>query len=225
MGNSLSDSEAFAAIFDLDGTLIDTAADLAASMNHVLTAHDRPSVPAADVRGLVGYGARALIERGFGEAASDSETASRVDMFLEHYESHIAVHSRPFDHVLATIVELARDGARFAICTNKREHLARRLLEALSIDTIFEVIIGADTLTVRKPDPAPVLACLTRLNVSRGVFFGDSDTDIAAATNAGLPCLLFEGGYGPIKTRDAVFAQFSDYRKAPALVRAALATR
>ncbi|MEL7487476.1 MAG: HAD-IA family hydrolase [Pseudomonadota bacterium] len=225
MTNSISsDAGAFAAIFDLDGTLVDTADDLAAALNFVLEDAGRAPLPLASVRGLVGAGARALVERGFEDepASDDALTKARVDQLVDYYAANIAVRSKPFPGVMEAIDELAAQGARFAICTNKREALATSLVSALGLDRIFTVVIGADTLPTRKPDPAPVLACLDRLGVPRGVFFGDSDTDIKAAQAARTPCLAFNGGYGPLSLRDNAFAVFSDYEKAPQLVAAAL---
>ena len=169
-------------IFDLDGTLIDTAGDLAASMNHVLAASDFAEISPSAVRHLVGFGARAMLVRGFelrGVVDLDRHMMDgHVAMFLDHYLENLAVTSRPFDGVMAAIDEMRSDGARVAICTNKREKSASMLIKALGMENIFEGIIGGDTVGVAKPDPAPVRASMELLKAKRYVFVGDSDTDI-----------------------------------------------
>jgi len=220
-------------IFDLDGTLIDTAGDLAASMNAALAAQGVEPAPPAAVRHLVGHGARRMIMRGFelstGRAPTDSETDAGLAAFLDHYEANIAVRSRPFEGAVEAIHELHADGAVVAICTNKREALARRLIEALGLADLFVAIVGADTAAAPKPDPAPVLLCMalaqarTGAKTRTGVFIGDSDTDILAAKAASLPCLIADFGYGPLTQAHVAHGMFSHYRQAPSMVRQALA--
>ncbi|MDZ7628975.1 MAG: HAD-IA family hydrolase [Parvularculaceae bacterium] len=216
-----------AVIFDLDGTLIDTAGDLAASMNFVLMRAGRAAVPLDRVRHLVGHGARAMLDRGFcengGEAPADLDP--HVALFLEHYLAHIADQSRPFPGALEAVAALQADGARIAICTNKREAWARALFDALDLTPLFPTIIGADTVGVAKPDPRPVFAALAGTGADRGVFVGDSDTDIRAAKAAGMPCLAALFGYGPLDLASEADALFSTYAEAPVLIRRALARR
>ena len=210
-------------IFDLDGTLIDTAGDLAASMNHVLCENGREALAPETVRHLVGFGAKRMLADGFGldggETMDPAEMDSHVSMFLEHYTANIAVSSRPFDGVMDAVETLRKSGARVAICTNKREMLARQLIGELGLSDIFTVIVGADTSTAAKPDPAPVRFCMEELAVERAVFFGDSDTDIRASSAAGLPCLVHMKGYGPFDLRDRAFALFDAYAETPELVK------
>ncbi len=204
-----------AIVFDLDGTLVDTADDLAASMNHVLTGAGYAPAPPGSVRHLVGRGAKRMLGRGYeiaaGRAASQAELEAGLNDFLDHYAANIAVHSRPFDGVIAAIGRLRARGAGTAICTNKRESLSRLLTDALGITPLFDVIVGADTTMARKPDPAPVRLCLEKTAARRGVLIGDSDTDIKAATAAGLPSLIAEFGYGPLDLRAQATATFADY--------------
>ena len=214
-----------ALIFDLDGTLVDTVEDLAASMNHALTAAGHDPVPAAQVRHLVGHGARRMLMRGFevsaGRAAAEVELDAAMLHFLDFYCANIAVHSRPFDHVVEMIEGFIARGARAAICTNKREALARHLIETLGLTPIFDAIVGADTASAAKPDPAPVRLCLEKTAAKRAVFLGDSDTDIRAAAAAGLPCFIADFGYGPVTLGDQA-ALFSSYREAAPLIERAL---
>lgn len=212
-----------AVIFDLDGTLIDTAADLAASMNHVLERAGRASVPLDRVRHLVGHGARAMLDRGFREngGAAPIDLDPHVALFLEHYLAHIADQSRPFPGALEALDALGADGAAIAICTNKREAWARALFGTLGLSHRFAAIIGADTVGVAKPDPRPVLAALAGTGRARGIFVGDSDTDISAAKAAGMPCIAALFGYGPLELSGEAFALFSAYAEAPELIRRA----
>lgn len=225
--NEKGDLVGAAVLFDLDGTLVDTADDLAASMNHaLLTAGGHDPVAAGEVRHLVGYGARRMLVRGYelsaGRPASDAELDRATALFFSHYEANIAVHSRPFEGAVEMIEAFRARGARMAICTNKRESMARLLVDALGLTALFDSIVGADTLETRKPDPAPVRLCLEQTNAARAVFIGDSDTDIRAALAAGLPCFIADFGYGPLTLADQATAKFSDYRTLPALIERAL---
>lgn len=215
-----------ALIFDLDGTLVDTADDLAASMNHALSGVGLGPVPGAEVRHLVGHGARRMLMRGFkvssGREAGEAELDAALARFLEHYSENIAVHSRPFDGAVAMIEAFRERGARCAICTNKREAMAVLLIEALGLSPLFDAIVGGDTAGVAKPDPAPVRLCLERTAAARAVFIGDSDTDIRAAKAAGLPSVIADFGYGPLSFAMEATFMFADYREAPRLIEKAL---
>jgi len=220
------DLDGVAVLFDLDGTLVDTADDLAAAMNHALARAGRPAVPAASVRHLVGHGARAMLERGFAATGAPADAAAlegHVAAFLEHYLAHIADHSRPFPGAIEALDALAGAGARLAVCTNKREGPARALLETLSLASRFDAIVGMETAGAAKPDPRPVRLCLKLCGAARGVFVGDSDTDIRAGLAAEMPVLVAQFGYGPLTLSEKAFAGFSAYRALPALVRSALA--
>lgn len=212
-----------AVIFDLDGTLIDTAADLAASMNHVLEGAGRAPVPLDRVRHLVGHGGRAMLDKGFREngGAPPDDLGPHLAVFLEHYLAHIADQSRPFPGAIEALDALEADGAAIAICTNKREAWARALFEALGLSHRFASVIGADTVGVAKPDPRPVLAALQGSGRAKGVFVGDSDTDIRAAKAAGMPCIAALFGYGPLELSGEAFAVFSAFAEAPGLIRRA----
>jgi len=218
-----------AVLFDLDGTLVDTADDLAASMNHALAGSGLAPVPAGEVRNLVGRGARRMLMRGYevsaGREADEKELDAALARFLTHYQANIAVASRPFGGVIEMIEELRAEGMRIAICTNKREAMARLLIETLGIAPLFDTIVGADTAAAPKPDAAPVLMCMTRISAERGVFIGDSDTDIKAALAARMPCLIADFGYGPLTLAHLASAVFSDYAATAELVRVALDLR
>ena len=215
-----------AILFDLDGTLVDTADDLAASMNYALGETGCEPVPPAQVRHLVGFGARRMLKRGYQISAQKEATEAELDtalaLFLDHYQENIAVHSRPFPGAIEMIERFSKLGVRFAICTNKREAMAVQLLETLGVAPLFETIVGADTTTAAKPDPAPVRLCLERTNAQRGSFIGDSDTDIKAAAAADMPCFIARFGYGPIGLADQASGLFDSYEEGTLMIESAL---
>ncbi len=189
-----------AVVFDLDGTLVDTAPDLTRSLNAVLAGVGRAAVAEDRVRHLIGLGARRLIERGL-ETTGGGLDGTGVDellaRFLDHYKAHIADHSRPFPGAREVLETLRGQGIKLAICTNKSEALARRLLEALDLLSWFPVVIGGDSLARRKPDPEPLLAAIAGLGAdpASAVMVGDSDTDMRTARAARVPVIAVSFGY------------------------------
>jgi phosphoglycolate phosphatase len=202
--------------FDLDGTLADTAPDLAASLNHVLGELGRPVVDPASVRHLVGQGARALIRKGLatsGDAPEDLVERG-YPLYLDHYAANICVGTRFYPAVEAAMDALAARGARLAICTNKPERLTRLLVDALGWAGRFAAIVGADSLPVRKPDPLPLLEAVARAGGGRAAFVGDSITDAETARAAGLPFVAVSFGFSdrPVGQlgADAVIDSFAE---------------
>lgn len=188
------------AVFDLDGTLVDTAPDLLATLDHVLTASGfpKPHEP-ADI-GIIGRGSRAMIEQALephGVAPDDPRIDPMHRFFLAHYEANIAVRSRPYPGMTEALDRLAEAGVRLAVCTNKLEGLSRELLGALGLTGRFAAIVGADTLGVRKPDAGHVLGAIARAggDPARAVMVGDSRFDIEGGRNAGVPVIAFDFGY------------------------------
>jgi phosphoglycolate phosphatase len=187
-------------IFDLDGTLVDTAPDLVRALNAVLVPLGYRQTATEDVRGLIGHGARALLSR---TIALSSETVSeaRLDAFttafVDLYAADIAAHSLPFPGVRQALMACQQAGCTLAVCTNKKGYLARQLLEALDLAHFFSAIIGGDEVPAAKPDARAVQSVLDAVNgdSARAIFIGDSRTDAEAARNAGLPCLLVPFGY------------------------------
>src|ERR1043166_1566889 len=178
-------------VFDLDGTLVDTAPDLVAALNHVFEQEGMPSVPYAQARNMVGGGARVMIERGLqaeGRALPAPEIDRLVGNFIDYYAAHIADHSRPFRGVTAVLDQLAGHNCRLAVCTNKLEWLSLRLLDALNLTSRFAAVCGPDTFGVSKPDPDILLRTLARIGGERedAVMVGDSITDIETARAAGV---------------------------------------
>jgi phosphoglycolate phosphatase len=186
-------------VFDLDGTLVDTAPDLTNALNHVLTARGYAPVPPAAVREVVGRGARVMIEQALQMARAKDDVDGMLADFLIHYEANIAAVSRPFPGAVAALDRLAAAGARLAVCTNKRERLTRLLLQALDIEGYFTALAGRDTLGVSKPDPGHLTGTIALAggDVSRAVMVGDSTVDIAAARAASVPSILVSFGYAP----------------------------
>jgi phosphoglycolate phosphatase len=187
-------------VFDLDGTLVDTAPDLIETLNHLFAREKLDPVPFDEARPLIGGGARTLIERGLavqGRACGEAEVDHLYKTFVAHYAEHIAERSRPFPELEEALDELAGRGCRFAVCTNKLEWLSVRLLDALGLSARFAAICGQDTFGVQKPDPDILHATLRRAGGSaeRAVMVGDSSTDIATARAAGVPVIAVDFGY------------------------------
>lgn len=184
-------------VFDLDGTLADTAPDLTAALNHALGELGRPPVPAQDVRHMVGHGARALLQKGLAATGAVSEALIEqgFPIFLAHYEAHIADLTRPFPGVEQALAALEADGVTLAICTNKLESLTHRFIAAIGWEGRFAAIVGGDTLSVRKPDPAPLLEAIARAGGGPAAFVGDSITDTDTARAAAIPCVALSFGF------------------------------
>ena len=200
-------------VFDLDGTLVDTAPDLTNALNHALKIRGLDPMPASRVREAVGRGAAAMIYEALGASADIEKILAD---FLVHYEANIAVESRPFPGALAALDRLKGVGARLAVCTNKRERLTNLLLRSLRIDHYFAAIAGRDTLQVAKPDPGHLLGVIAAAggDPARAVMVGDSAVDIDAARAAGVPSILVSFGYCPPPPQgphaDAVIDRFDD---------------
>lgn len=187
-------------VFDLDGTLVDTAPDLLGALNHVLTdAHLQP-VDLATVATLIGNGARAMMERGFGiqgVTLPAAEMDAAFDRFIDYYIANIATSSRPFDGCVEALDRLRDQGASLAVCTNKRQDLSERLLGELGLTDRFAAILGADRATNRKPHADHVFEAVAAAggSTARALFVGDSRTDERAARNSGLPFVFVTFGY------------------------------
>ncbi len=187
-------------LFDLDGTLVDSARDLIPSLNAIIATEGLATVAPDDVGKVIGHGARAMIERAFAlnRRVPDTGTVDRLfDRFLLHYEARISRDTRPYPGAISLMDRLAAAGWRFAVCTNKMESLSRRLLGDLGLDARFAAICGGDTFAVRKPDAGHVDGTITRAGGSpaRSILIGDSVTDRDAARNAGIPFVGVTFGY------------------------------
>ena len=206
-------------VLDLDGTLVDTAADLIATLNIVLAGEGLRPMTREDAGALLGAGAKAMIERGFrlADAPLDGATLERLfAAYIPLYEARIAEESRPFPGAVAALDRFAAAGWRLAVCTNKLESLSRRLLDELDLSPRFAAICGGDTFPVRKPDAGHLLGTIARAGGDpvRTVMVGDSATDVDAARNAGVPVVGVTFGYTdtPVArlSPDAVIDHFDD---------------
>jgi phosphoglycolate phosphatase len=185
-------------IFDLDGTLVDTAPDLIATLNAILSREGLPAMPEEEARLLIGHGARRMLQRGLAINGRNGDGVDRLfGDFIAHYSDHLADGSRPYPGVEAALDTLAGRGCTFAVCTNKLESLAVRLLTRLGLADRFATICGQDTFAVQKPNPEALLATLRRAGGSRNcaVMVGDSLTDITTAKAAQMPVVAVDFGY------------------------------
>lgn len=190
-------------LFDLDGTLIDSAPDINGALNAALLSGGYPTVDEALTRHWVGHGSRVLLEQalthhGVPEKISDEPAMARLfSVFIDYYSAHIADSSKPYPGVVDALQSLHARGARLAVVTNKLEGLSRQVLAAFDLDRYVEVLVGGDTLPQRKPDAAPALHACRLLNCTIGdsLFVGDSVTDVETARAAGCAVVCVRDGY------------------------------
>ena len=185
-----------AVLFDLDGTLVDTAPDLCNAVNHVLAGLGRPAVPLARLREVVSKGGRAMLA----VALPDLDDAARdalLPPFLARYAEALAVDSAPFAGVPALLDALDAHGVRWGVVTNKPEALAKGVVAGLGWASRCAVLVGGDTLPQRKPDPAPLYLACERLGVEPGltIYVGDDERDVQAARAAGMLSVAALWGY------------------------------
>jgi phosphoglycolate phosphatase len=198
---------ALTVVFDLDGTLVDTAPDLIETLNVVFARDGLPPVEYAAARDMIGGGARRMIESGLkleGRTLADAVVDRMFADFIEYYAAHIADRSQPFPGLDAALDRLAARGCRFAVCTNKLEGLSRLLLEALGLTSRFVAICGQDTFGIQKPDPEILRRTIEAAGgaLPRAVMVGDSGTDIATARAAGIPVVAVDFGYSETPVRE-----------------------
>jgi phosphoglycolate phosphatase len=194
-------------VFDLDGTLVDTAPDLIQALNFVLDREGLPPVPLHSARNMIGAGARRLIERGLeveGRVATPADITRLTGDFIDYYAAHIADGSRPFEGLEDALDDLAGRGYQFAVCTNKLEWLSKRLLDQLGLSPRFAAICGADTFGVSKPDPVILQQTVARAGgqLASTVMVGDAGTDVGVARRAGVPVVCVEFGYTDVPVAD-----------------------
>ncbi len=210
-------------VFDLDGTLVDTAPDLTAALNAVMRCEGRPEVPLDDVRHMVGRGARYLIERAMqatGDPVEGQALTDLVQHFIVHYEENIAVASRPFERAEDFARRFASRGHKLGICTNKPEALSFKLMNELGLRKLFPAILGADSRPYRKPDPRHLVDTIAALGgtPNNAVLIGDSETDVKTARAANVPVVVVSFGYTEIPPHelgaDAVIDHFDALEQA-----------
>lgn len=220
-GQTLSgpDLTGWTLVFDLDGTLVETAPDLLGALNHVLAGEGLAPVSLTEIRTMIGHGAKAMIRKGLaanGAPAGEARVEALWPAFIAHYQDHIADHSQPFPEIVGQLGAFRAAGARLAVCTNKTQALSVRLLEALGLDVAFDAVVGADRVARKKPDGGHILAAVKAAggDPARAIMIGDSRTDERAALDAGLPFIFVTFGYEPAALSeiraDAVLTTYSD---------------
>lgn len=208
-----------AIIFDLDGTLADTAPDLLAALNHSLADHNFPPFGLAEIGHLVGHGSVAMINKAFelqGRHLEEQMLNELHQQFLVYYEANIAANTRLYPGALNLIEDLQNAGHPLFVCTNKYEAMAKKLLDELQIASKFSAVSGGNTFEFRKPDGRHLThtLALSGHNSPNAIMVGDTITDANAAKDAGLPLILVDFGYSetPVSTfqPDAVISHFDD---------------
>jgi phosphoglycolate phosphatase len=206
-------------VFDLDGTLVDTAPDLVATLNAVLAREGYPVLPYEEARKMIGGGVRHMLTRALARHGV-TPTAAELDRlfadFIPHYAAHIADQSRPFPGLTQSLDRLAAQGDRLAVCTNKLEHLSVLLLERLGLAGRFAAVCGQDTFGIAKPDPELLRRTIARAggHVQSSVMVGDSAADVAVARGAGVPVIAVDFGYSdippPLLKADRIIRHFDE---------------
>jgi len=191
------------AIFDLDGTLVDTAADLVSSLNHTIAAAGLAPVTYDDLTHLVGQGARVMIKRAFALRETElpeAEIDPLYERFITHYRAEMPGESRPYPGIVKTLDALSQSGITLAVCTNKTAVLAVPLLEKLGLTPYFAAITCGDTFEFRKPDARHILGTIEKAggDPARTIMVGDSINDILVARNAGIPSIAVPFGYSDV---------------------------
>lgn len=213
-----------AVVFDLDGTLADTAPDIRAAANGVLAALGATPLSLEETVRFIGNGAPAFVARmRAARGLPETDEPALLEAFLAGYENSHDL-TRLYPGVPQALLALKDEGILLGICTNKPESPARALLDHLGLSQSFEVVIGGDSLPVRKPDPAPLRAVLAALDAEEALFVGDSEVDEATARGAGVAFALFEHGYRKTPLgRVAPHMRFGDFAGLTPLARRAIA--
>jgi phosphoglycolate phosphatase len=210
-------------VYDLDGTLADTAEDLMATLNYLLGRQGIAPLPVESAGSLLGAGARALIVRGFAAAGKTLDPQTLEALFadyLEYYKVHIADRTRLYPGVDKALAAFARAGWRQAVCTNKIESLAKLLIAKLGIADRFAFVCGQDTFGIGKPDPKPLLETIAASGGARerAIMVGDSGSDIKTARAAGVPVIAVDFGYTDVPVTelgpDRVISHFDELAEA-----------
>ena len=210
-------------VYDLDGTLADTAEDLVATLNWLLAREGRAPLKVENAGSLVGAGARALITRGFAASGKSLEPEKLEALFvdyLSYYSAHIMERSRLYPGVDKALAAFERAGWRQAVCTNKTESLAKLLITKLGIAERFAFVCGQDTFGVGKPDAKPLLETIAASGGARerAIMVGDSDTDIKTARAANVPVIAVDFGYADVPVEelgpDRVVSHFDELMQA-----------
>ena len=198
-------NQIFTILFDLDGTLVDTAPDLMRAHNHVMKKFGYPTKSTEEIRNLVGQGAGAMLGRSiwgqakkeFGKVQNEKIKKEMIDAFVDYYGKNIINESTLINGVKEFLKWCKEKNISMAVCTNKQEHLAIDLLKKIGIYDYFEYVAGSNTFDYCKPDPRHLTNVIEILGgeIKRSIMIGDSETDANAGKNAGIPVILLEDGY------------------------------
>lgn len=207
------------AVFDLDGTLVDSAPDIHAALDRLMARLGLAPFGREEVKRMIGDGARALVERALAARGRPFDAAA-LEAFSADYTANAAVETRPFPGIPEALAALEAAGWRLAVCTNKPAAATAALLEALGLGGRFVAVGGGDSFPVRKPDPGHLLATLRAAGGTpgRAAMIGDHRNDVLAARGAGLPCLFAAWGYGPPAMAEGAAAVAAEPLALPALL-------
>ncbi len=228
MNEKMLNKKPTAVIFDLDGTLVDSALDLTATLNHLLRINGRETIDNSVVRHMVGEGARALIIKGFshtGDLPSEDKLDEIFEEYLNYYLANVSVETVMFDGVLNVLNKLQAQGIPMAVCTNKITELTHALLKSLEIDHFFSAITCGDSFDYKKPDPRHLYSTCDMMNVdpTGAIMVGDSASDVNSAIAANMPVIGVSFGYTAIPMRELgpniVIDHFDEFIEAVNVVR------
>ena len=211
----------FLLVFDLDGTLVDSAPDLHAALNLMLRERGHPALSLLQVKRMIGDGVPALVARALAASGADQRDAAKaLPRFLELYEANPTELSRPYPGVPETLATLRRRGYRTAVCTNKPQQATIAVMQGLDLLPLFDGIAGGDRFAVRKPHPGHLLQLIAELGArpERSVMIGDNENDAAAARSAAVPVVLMRYGYARVDpgslAADVLLDRFSELPEA-----------
>jgi len=211
-----------AIVFDLDGTLVDSAPDLHFCINRLMDEMGLPALDLMTVTGFIGHGVGELVIKSLAHnraGLSESEQKQAIERYIEIYSRHPARFCQTYDGVKQALTSLQAAGYSMAICTNKAEAIARLVSKAKGFEVFCPALIGGDSLDVRKPDPAPLLAAMDALKAKRCLYVGDSETDAKTAQNAGMPFILHTKGYRKSRLADMHYDEkFDNWLDFPGIV-------
>lgn len=204
----------YAVLFDLDGTLVDTAPDLAYALNQLLQSQGKAELPFEQIRPVASHGARGLLQLGFGIGPEHADYPRLVDRFLAIYQLNLSRHSQLFDGMAEVLTSLESQGIAWGVVTNKPTYLTEPLLRQLGLKDRCQTLVCGDTLPQRKPDPAPLQLAASHLRIApqHCLYIGDAERDIEAGRNAGMATAV--ALYGYIATDDQPEHWQADYRLA-----------
>jgi phosphoglycolate phosphatase len=208
-----------AVIFDLDGTLIDSAPDIHAAVNLTLAEIGAARIDMRQVKSFIGNGVGVLIEKVRAARGLTLPQPEVLARFMRHYNANPATLTTLYPNVRATLEQLVAQGTVLGVCTNKPEGPTRDILAAFDLTRLFQVVVGGDTLTARKPDPAPLAHAVAALNRPTAAYVGDSEVDAETAQRAALPFALFSQGYRKAPISELPHdASFDDFAELPAVL-------